>query len=566
MPLSDVVNVIIDRETASVAQDSFDIIALMSSEVNSHNKVEFASSLSGVKDLLIGGSGGEAYRIAQAIFSQNPCPKRVALIPIKSVIACVYSGDLAENDKISLIVNGTKYTETYDTSTAATLTALAEAINAGLSGAGASAASGVFLFDSTSAVSKLSVKVDLSEVASTSTFLMHVSRFVDITFSGTWTAAGSVALKINGTTITQAFSTSLDNSMSALAEALEAGVSAVSLAAWTDASTRLTIYAKANNEIRVEGVTISGVTGTLDYVSAGHRVDDDSVTDILDAARQENNSWYGLIYVPYITYDSIAEAAVSTEIANIKAIADWTEANRKLCGIFTDEPNSIDQTVTADTTTLAAYVKSKGYARSFVVHTPNASMCSVNGVEAPNAAILAKVFPWTPGSYTCKFKKLAGVTPTTYTDTQAINADAKSLNTYVSMGGQSMFQQGKVGEGEWIDTIIFCDWIRSLIETNVFSALVNAKKVPFDDVGISVIGSQIEAALEAGVSSGGFTRHLRDADGNVIGGFVVTLPKASEISDNDKNNRTISSTNPIEFIGYLSGAIHAVTIQGKVRV
>lgn len=365
MPLSDIVNVSISRETAKLSKQAFNTIAILSEEVNSSNNIEFASTLDEVADLLTGGEDAMAYKVAQTIFMQNPRPNKIALIPVST-----------------------------------------------------------------------------------------------------------------------------------------------------------------------------------------------TVTDALDAANEASSDWYMLVYAP---------TTISTALADMKLVADWVETKTKICGLVSNDSDIVDTTAVADETTIAAYIKSNSYARTFVCYSENCDS-TADDPEFLNAAILSVISTWTPGSYTCKFKKLVGVTPSSLTSTQLTNAEGKYVNTYVSMASRGMFQHGTVGEGEWIDVIIFCDWQVSLIQNNVALALLTSKKVPFDDVGLGVIGSAVSAGLEAGISSGGYTAMQVDEDGNTIGGYILSVPKASEISASDKNAREISSDTPITFIGFLSGAIHSVTIQGKVTV
>ena len=560
MPLSDIVDITISRETASLAQETFDIIAVMSREVNSHYPVEYISSSSEAREKLHGGIGGETYRVVQSIFSQNPRPKTIALIPIKSIAVFYYSGTILDGDSIIMTVNGTEYIEDFETDADTTLDNLASAINTAFGDTVAvNNSDGLFTIDTGSGTDYLSASVNLSGIL-TGSFLMDEGKNLDISFSNdSWSADGSVVFKINGTTVSVGFSTSVDNTMSvAVKAALEAAYpDVIADVVWDAQANRLSLIQKKDSELFLQSVTFSGITGTMAFSSAQRRNDDESVTAILGAVQAYDNSFYGLVYVPY--------NVDTTEIANIKLISDWVEANKKIFAISTDETNSVNLSVSADTASLAYYVKSKGYVRSFASYSPYASASS-GFYEAPGAAVLGKVFPWTPGSYTCKFLNLAGVTVESLTATQVINADAKNLNTYISMGGRGMYQQGTVGAGEFIDVIIFIDWLHSQIQTNVFSALINNKKVPFDDTGLGLLGGKVMAALEAGIKSGGMTEHLKDEDGNIIGGYVVYIPKASEVLDNDKASRKLSNANPIRFTAFISGAIHALKIEGKVTV
>ena len=126
-----------------------------------------------------------------------------------------------------------------------------------------------------------------------------------------------------------------------------------------------------------------------------------------------------------------------------------------------------------------------------------------------------------------------------------------------------------MGGNEWIDTIIGIDWMTGLIKTTVFGVEVNTQKIPYDDRGLALIGSAVSSALSQGLPSadysGLFTEKLVDKDGVVIGGYIVSIVKASTISANDKNSRILPS-GAVTFIAYLSGAINSVAISGVVTV
>jgi hypothetical protein len=271
---------------------------------------------------------------------------------------------------------------------------------------------------------------------------------------------------------------------------------------------------------------------------------DASITAALTAIMAFDNAWYGLVFASRVKADQLLVAA-------------WTEANKKICALASAEADIVDVVAGSDTTSLAAQLKTAGYARSFAFYLSSAA------TAGPDAAILGKILPFDPGSYTAKFKTLAGITVDNLTTTQETNALAKNCMIYTEMGGVNITQAGCVAEGEWIDTIIFIDWLESRIRESVYELLVSQKKVPFDDGGISAVVGQIQTPLDQGIANGGMTQLERDRDGNTIGGYVITAPLARNVSASDKNNRTL---NNVEFIAYLAGAIHAVAITGVVTV
>jgi hypothetical protein len=84
--------------------------------------------------------------------------------------------------------------------------------------------------------------------------------------AGTYTA-GSIAATINGQTITQAYSSNKNDTLTALAAAIQAGVTGVYSAVYSSGSHTITIKSR-NTDISATTVDISGVTGTMAAVTA----------------------------------------------------------------------------------------------------------------------------------------------------------------------------------------------------------------------------------------------------------------------------------------------------------
>jgi hypothetical protein len=185
------------------------------------------------------------------------------------------------------------------------------------------------------------------------------------------------------------------------------------------------------------------------------------------------------------------------------------------------------------------------------------------GTEYPDAATLGKLLPYDPGTYTMKFKTLAGITVDYLTATQSTNARAKNANTYEEIGPSNILREGTVGEGEKLDVIIFIDWLQARITEGVYQPLINNLKIPFTEIGMAAIKGEIEKVLKIGVARGGISDYAQDSDKNQIGGYIVTLPAFEDITTADKAARLLTG---VEFTAWLAGAIHAVEIAGVVTL
>ena len=257
---------------------------------------------------------------------------------------------------------------------------------------------------------------------------------------------------------------------------------------------------------------------------------------------EENDNWYGLVYTIRNNTD-------------ILLIAAYIEGVRKIFGTCDDDADIIDVAPASDLTSLPALLKATGYARTFVFYHLSAA------TAFPEAGALGSILPLNPGSYTLKFKTLSGIVADDLSTTQRSNALGKNCNIHTEVGGVNIVEAGNMAEGEWVDIIIFVDWLEARITEEVYGLLVRSPKVPYTDAGIAAIEAELTGVLQQGQSPayGG----IAPDDGAGGPGFTVTVPEVANISALDKAARTL---NDVEFTAILSGAIHAVTITGTVTV
>lgn len=261
----------------------------------------------------------------------------------------------------------------------------------------------------------------------------------------------------------------------------------------------------------------------------------------LAAIQAETDDWYGVIMVSRVQADIMAAAA-------------WVEANEKLQGTSSANPLDYDP---ANTTGLLYQLFQNQYFRTYAFYH------QLSATQYPDAAIMAKMFTFYPGSETWSLKRLGGIAFDTLSAGQSLAVRNKNGNTFEQFRNFALTRDGKVAAGEWIDVIRFRDWLAEQIKVNVVSAMINADgKVPYTDAGIRIIVAAMRQALDLGVARGGIAPPEVDPDDDrLIPSYTVSVPAAANIAFNDKANRVL---NDVKFTARLAGAIHVVNIKGSL--
>lgn len=267
----------------------------------------------------------------------------------------------------------------------------------------------------------------------------------------------------------------------------------------------------------------------------GPYVPSDTVTNDLNAISAENDDWYAL-------------ATTSREVATVQAIAAWVESRVKLFGTASDDLDIINEAAGVDTTSIAAFLNSNGYVRTFVLYHQDSQD------DYPEAAWFGAVLPTEPGSETWMFKTLNTIAYSNLTSNQQNNVLSKNANIYTFVAGVGITANGTVAQGEYIDIIRGIDWLTARIQEFVFSVLVNNLKVPYTDAGIAVIEAEVKRALSLGISNDFLASDPAPQ---------TFVPRAIDVPPVDKANRILRN---VRFTATLAGAIHAVRISGQVSV
>ena len=250
----------------------------------------------------------------------------------------------------------------------------------------------------------------------------------------------------------------------------------------------------------------------------------ESITDALNAVILENNDWYGLQVYSHVKADQLEAAA-------------FAQAAKKFYKTSSSDTNIINQSASADTTSVGTAFKANGYDRAGVIYGGNAD------AQYPEAAYMSVMFGYEPGSVTMNLKGLVGDTVDNLTTTQITNAQSKNVAVYVPVAGSNNILYPTMGDGTFDDLIRDLDYAASDIQVSVFAVMKNAGKIPMTDAGIA----QIEGAVQASVSR---SASLGIFDPNDI---TITVPKLTDLSANDRALRRLTG---IKVVARMAGAIH----------
>lgn len=250
--------------------------------------------------------------------------------------------------------------------------------------------------------------------------------------------------------------------------------------------------------------------------------------DIADI-RVTNDTWYVLTSHSHVEADILAVAAA-------------IESMKKLYAYSTSDA----AVLTSATTDVMSDLSGFNYERTFGLYDAEAD------TVFPECGWVGRVIPTDPGSATWAFKTITGVDQDNLTSTQSTYVRNKNGNTYETIGGVDITRYGKVASGEYIDVMIFCDWLESRMEERTYSRFVNLDKIPYTDAGVTIIETEIRSQLQEGIDAGGLAADPAPA---------VVVPKVSALSSATRATRELPA---ITFTATLAGAIHKTTIRGKV--
>lgn len=179
--------------------------------------------------------------------------------------------------------------------------------------------------------------------------------------------------------------------------------------------------------------------------------------------------------------------------ANIQAIAEWAQSNNRM---FMTVMTSDTEAVTTGNT-----LKELGqYHYCITYHEAYDTVGAVAGMA------LDQRYDKTDGVKTLHLKSLTSVVSTDISQTQAANLKAACINYYSDYGNPDnslpIFANGHAGGGKFFDFVMGFDWLRNVIETNVFNGQRLRRLTPQTDRGMMMIKADIVNGLEEAVKAG----------------------------------------------------------------
>lgn len=253
--------------------------------------------------------------------------------------------------------------------------------------------------------------------------------------------------------------------------------------------------------------------------------------DALNAASNANQDWY-------------AVAIESHAQADVLSVAAAVEASKK---IFGTSSSAVDIKTTA-TTDLFSALQAAGYQRTFGIWSATAD------TQFPECAWMGYQLQEQPGSNTWAYKSLANVTVSTLSPSEASAIKLKNGSTYEKVAGDNVTIGAKMFGGEWIDVMVFVDWLEARMTERLWFRMKNSKKIPYTAAGATIIESEIRAQLNDGIRAGGLAASPAP---------TVSIPDVLAVSPNLRAQRIFEG---ITFEARLAGAIHFVRIRGTVTV
>jgi len=305
-------------------------------------------------------------------------------------------------------------------------------------------------------------------------------------------------------------------------------------------------------------VTAAGATSpftvTSDTAGDGFTISVNAVNNNLTLVETTpNTGWESEMALIAAEDDEFYYVVTSGRTAGvIEDVAKWAEANRKIYIAQSSETGiDIAEPATPD---LATRLKNLSLLRTALLFYTTDATAADAAWAGKKAAIDPDV-----ATTTWNHATLAGVAiDSTLTATQMGFIDGKNANVYFKLGGIGSTWEGKVADGNYIDSVVTLDWtyFRMLadLQTLFLNASNRGEKVPYTTGGITSIADVIRNRLRIG------TDVVSPPHFNDDPQAVVTLTGRRDAPTTDIQNRIVRGSFQVE----VAGAVHKLTLSGAV--
>ncbi len=245
----------------------------------------------------------------------------------------------------------------------------------------------------------------------------------------------------------------------------------------------------------------------------------------------------------YISCDSRVEATVLGLAAAVAAAEKIHVHATQVAGVV----------VPATTNDIASLLQDAAYDTTITLYSKNANAeYSEGGIVGAMAGIEA-------GVSTLEDKTMVGVTADNLTATERLACEQKNVAYYSTIAGVNSVFNSKVASGQFLDTILFSQWLKARIGEAVYGTIKResdaGRKVSFDGAGGAKIRSSIfNNVINIGLANGSISPDIEP---------LVRTPTRAEVSDADRAGRILNGV-VVEVL--YSGAVHKVLIRAYVSI
>jgi hypothetical protein len=235
--------------------------------------------------------------------------------------------------------------------------------------------------------------------------------------------------------------------------------------------------------------------------------------------------------------------------ATVTALAAFCEAEAKM---YVNSTQQADVLVPATATDIGSVLQDAAYNHAFTLYNAAADTAMAEGgIVGAMAAIPA-------GTSTAEYKTLVGVTVDALNATQRSACELKNVAYYMPTSGVNCLFNTKVASGQFLDTIVFSDWLKARIQEQLFSLLKResdlGRKVSYDEAGFAKVRQAIETVVQVGLNNGSISPDVEP---------IVRTPLREEILDADRANRILPDV-VVEVL--YSSAVHTVLVRAYVTI
>jgi hypothetical protein len=182
----------------------------------------------------------------------------------------------------------------------------------------------------------------------------------------------------------------------------------------------------------------------------------------------------------------------------------------------------------------------------------------IHSNPAAAAALAGEASGLNPGGFTYKNLILNGIEPMKFTETELKEIHDKNGLTFVQKAGDNVTSEGKAMSGEYIDIIDSKDWVISQIVYRTQKLLNTLPKVPYDNVGITLLENVCLTVLK---EAAGMGMIAYDENGRYL--YTTDYALRSETDATDRVERKYIGG---KFSFELAGAIHTITVNGEISI